>query len=168
MSEFTYYNLYREEMDVISEIMTFEAEILDLFEAKKTHPGKGIPEKKKSEIVKRAKRGEKIFHGGFDKIEKKAGKRYGSEEAGKRVAAAIMWKKVKGKMTKEDVDDLLWILEDDIKVFQERFAFDESKWIQKAHLKKGRCTPAPNPDCPTGSRQYALAMRFKHGDLHDK
>lgn len=42
----------------------------------------------------------------------------------------------------------------------------KKKWIQGAHLKKGRCTPAPNPDCPKGSRQYALAMRFKHGDIH--
>jgi hypothetical protein len=43
---------------------------------------------------------------------------------------------------------------------------NEEKWLQKAHLKKGRCTPAPNPKCPKGSRQYALAMRFKKGDLH--
>jgi len=49
-----------------------------------------------------------------------------------------------------------------------REILDEKKWIQGAHLKKGRCTPAPNPDCPVGSRQYALAQRFKHGDLHKK
>jgi hypothetical protein len=34
------------------------------------------------------------------------------------------------------------------------------KWIPK-NLKKGRCTPAPNPDCPVGSPQYNLAMTFK-------
>jgi hypothetical protein len=54
--------------------------------------------------------------------------------------------------------------------FLENKVLEESKkkkkWIQGAHLKKGRCTPAPNPDCPKGSRQYALAMRFKHGDIH--
>ena len=33
-------------------------------------------------------------------------------------------------------------------------------WIPK-DLKKGRCTPAPNPDCPVGSPQYNLAMTFK-------
>lgn len=44
---------------------------------------------------------------------------------------------------------------------------DEKKnWIQKAIKHPGRCTPAPNPDCPKGSPQYNLAMRFKKGDLH--
>ena len=33
--------------------------------------------------------------GTFEKIAKKAAKRYGSKEAGKRVAAAVYWKKVK-------------------------------------------------------------------------
>tara|TARA_R110000824_G_scaffold34932_11_gene110294 strand:+ start:2214 stop:2420 length:207 start_codon:yes stop_codon:yes gene_type:complete len=33
-------------------------------------------------------------------------------------------------------------------------------WIP-SDLKKGRCTPAPNPDCPKGSPQYNLAMTFK-------
>ena len=36
----------------------------------------------------------------------------------------------------------------------------KKKWIPK-NLKKGRCTPAPNPDCPVGSPQYNLAMTFK-------
>jgi hypothetical protein len=34
------------------------------------------------------------------------------------------------------------------------------KWIPK-DLEKGRCTPAPNPDCPVGSPQYNLAQTFK-------
>lgn len=39
-------------------------------------------------------------------------------------------------------------------------------WIPK-HLKKGRCTPAPNADCPVGSPQYNLAMTFKkHHGFH--
>ena len=41
-------------------------------------------------------------------------------------------------------------------------------WIQGAIKHPGRCTPAPNKDCPKGSPQYNLAMRFKHGDLHKK
>jgi hypothetical protein len=45
---------------------------------------------------------------------------------------------------------------------------NESKWIQKAIKHPGRCTPAPNPDCPVGSPQYNLAQRFKKGDLHKK
>lgn len=39
------------------------------------------------------------------------------------------------------------------------------KWIQKAIKHPGRCTPAPNPDCPVGSPQYNLAMRFKKGEF---
>jgi hypothetical protein len=170
MRSFKDYNTYRNEFDGLMEVLVFEQE---LCEYKKTHPGKGISDKKKSEVVKRAKRGENVFGGGFEKIEKSAKKRYGSEEAGKRVAAAVMWKKVKGKhMTKEDIDDLLWIVEDDIEIImdhainEQEVVLNEKNWIQSAHLKKGRCTPAPNPDCPKGSRQYALAQRFKKGDLH--
>lgn len=44
----------------------------------------------------------------------------------------------------------------------------EKNWIGPAIKHPGRCTPAPNPDCPKGSPQYNLAMRFKHGDLHKK
>ena len=33
-------------------------------------------------------------------------------------------------------------------------------WIPK-NLKKGRCTPMPNPDCPVGSPQYNLGKTFK-------
>jgi hypothetical protein len=44
----------------------------------------------------------------------------------------------------------------------------EKNWIQKSIKHPGRCTPAPNPDCPKGSPQYNLAMRFKHGDLHNQ
>ena len=41
-------------------------------------------------------------------------------------------------------------------------------WIPN-DLKKGRCTPAPNPDCPKGSPQYNLAMTFKkHHGFHEK
>ncbi len=43
----------------------------------------------------------------------------------------------------------------------------EKDWINKAVKNPGRCTPAPNSDCPKGSPQYNLAMRFKKGDIHD-
>lgn len=173
MSQFNEYYQQREEIDALMEVVQFEQEIFQLNEWKSKHPGKDIPKKKKSEVVKRARRGEKVFGGGFEKVEKEAEKRYGSKDSGKRVAAAIMWKKLKGKhMTKEEVDDMIWIVEDDLEVIldhalqYQQDLLDEKKWIQKAHLKKGRCTPAPNPDCPVGSRQYALAMRFKKGDIH--
>lgn len=53
-------------------------------------------------------------------------------------------------------------------IFESFSQFLEKKenWIKGAIKHPGRCTPAPNPDCPKGSRQYALAMRFKKGDIH--
>lgn len=119
MGKFEEYHQFREDFDALREVLQFEQEILQLNEFKKTHPGKGIPEKKKSDIVKKARRGEDMFGKGknFEKIAKEAGKKYGDEEAGKRVAGAIFWKKAKGKhMTKEDVDDMIWIIEDDVEV----------------------------------------------------
>jgi hypothetical protein len=55
----------------------------------------GLSKKKKSAVVKKAKKGKKIGKGGFDKLAKKAAKEYGSKEAGERVAAAAMWKNIK-------------------------------------------------------------------------
>jgi RNA 3'-terminal phosphate cyclase len=61
------------------------------------HPGKDVPAKERSETVKKAKAGEDIGKPGkkFKEIEKKAAERYGSEESGKRVAAAAMWKNLR-------------------------------------------------------------------------
>lgn len=59
------------------------------------HPGlKKVSKKKRTELVKKARRGEDIGKPGkrFKEVAAKAGKFYGSEEAGKRVAAAAMWK----------------------------------------------------------------------------
>lgn len=42
------------------------------------------------------------------------------------------------------------------------------KWIQKAIKHPGRCAHPGDKNCPKGSPQYNLAMRFKHGDLHKK
>ena len=38
--------------------------------------------------------------GGFAKIARKAGKKYGSKAAGKRVAASVYWKKVRKRKRK--------------------------------------------------------------------
>jgi hypothetical protein len=44
----------------------------------------------------------------------------------------------------------------------------KKNWIPKK-LKKGRCTPAPNPNCPVGSPQYNLSQTFKkHHGFHKK
>jgi hypothetical protein len=138
MAQFSEYNQYREEADAILEVLYFEQELLQLAEFKKTHPGKGIPEKKKSDIVKKARRGEDMFGKGkkFEKIADAAGKRYGDEEAGKRVAGAIFWKKAKGKhMTKEQVEDLVWIVEDDLEVI-----LDHAIQYQEDILEERRLT----------------------------
>lgn len=168
MLSFNEYHNAREEQDALIEVLTLEQEI---FEWKKTHPGKDISKKKKSDTVKRAKRGENIFGGGFSKVEKAAAKHYGDEDAGKRVAAAVMWKKLKGKhMTKEEVDDMIWIVEDDLDIILDHAAqaqtLTEKKWIQKAvnPKHKGYCTPMTKKTCTP--RRKALAMRFKKGDIH--
>jgi hypothetical protein len=51
---------------------------------------------------------------------------------------------------------------------EEDFMEVKKKWIQRAIKRPGRCTPAPNPDCPKGSPQYNLAMRFKGGEFKKK
>ena len=53
--------------------------------------------KPKSGIEKKAHKGKNVGHGGFDKVAKKAAKEYGSKEAGKKVAAAAMWKGIHRK-----------------------------------------------------------------------
>jgi len=62
-------------------------------------PSKGLSKKKKTAVVKAAKSGKDIGKKGknFKKVAKKAAKKYGSEEAGKRVAAAALWKGIKRK-----------------------------------------------------------------------
>ena len=57
-------------------------------------PSAGMTAKEKSAVVKKAKAGKDIGKKGpgFAKVEKAAEKEYGSKEAGKKVAAAAMWK----------------------------------------------------------------------------
>ena len=65
------------------------------FVNEKKKPSTGLTKKEKSSIVKKAKKGENIGKGGFEKVAAKAAKTYGSEEAGRKVAAAAMWKNIK-------------------------------------------------------------------------
>ncbi len=71
-------------------------------ESKKEKPSAGLSKTKKSEVVKAAKAGKDIGKKGknFEKIAKKATDKYGDEETGKKVAAAVMWKNIK----REDVE----------------------------------------------------------------
>jgi hypothetical protein len=57
----------------------------------------GLSKAKKSAVSKKAHAGKDIGKKGkgFEKIEKAAEKKYGSKEAGKKVAAAAMWKNIK-------------------------------------------------------------------------
>jgi len=57
-------------------------------------PSAGMSKKEKSVVAKKAHAGKDIGKKGkgFEKVEKAAEKEYGSKEAGKKVAAAAMWK----------------------------------------------------------------------------
>lgn len=57
----------------------------------KEHPGEGT-HAERSKIAKKARKGENVGHGNFNKVAAKAAKEYGSKEAGEKVAAAAMWK----------------------------------------------------------------------------
>jgi len=50
--------------------------------------------------------------------------------------------------------------------YEEKEMDEDAKWIQKAIKHPGRCAHPGSPECPEGSPQYKLAMRFKHGDIH--
>ncbi len=70
---------------------------MQLIEILKESPSSGISAKKKSKIEKEAHKGKDVFNGGFKKVEKAAEKEYGSKAAGERVAAAVMWKKIRAE-----------------------------------------------------------------------
>lgn len=85
-----------------------------ILEAKKEKPSAGLTKKQKSDVVKKAKKGGDVGKKGkgFEKIAAKATKQYGSEEKGKKVAAAAMWKNIKrvkegGESINEETDLLL-------------------------------------------------------------
>lgn len=69
-----------------------------LREAKKK-PSAGLTKKEKSAVAKKAHAGKDIGKKGpgFEKVAKAAEKKYGSKEAGQKVAAAAMWKGVKAR-----------------------------------------------------------------------
>jgi hypothetical protein len=65
----------------------------------KKKPSAGLTKKEKSAVSKKAHAGKDIGKKGkgFEKVAKAAEKEYGSEEAGKKVAAATMWKNLAKK-----------------------------------------------------------------------
>jgi hypothetical protein len=81
-------------------------------------PSAGMTTDEKSKVVKAAKKGEDIASKGktFEKIAKKAASKYGSKEAGNKVAAAVMWKKVAKEgvyYSDEEIDAILESYDDD-------------------------------------------------------
>lgn len=70
-----------------------------MYEAKKKKPSAGLTKKEKSDVAKKAHAGKDIGKKGpgFEKVAKAAEKKYGSKEAGEKVAAAAMWKGVKAR-----------------------------------------------------------------------
>ena len=74
----------------------------------KKKPSAGMSKKEKSSLAKKARAGKDIGKPGknFKKVEKAAAKRYGSEEKGKKVAAAAMWKNAAKKESLDKGDYL--------------------------------------------------------------
>jgi hypothetical protein len=87
-----------------------ETEYVTKVEEVKKKASAGLTKKEKSTIAKKAHAGKDIGkkEKGFEKVAKAGEKQYGSEEAGKRVAAAAMWKgeAKKAKSLKEEVQSL--------------------------------------------------------------
>lgn len=78
-----------------------------LKEAKKK-PSAGLTKAEKSTIAKKAAAGKDIGKKGkgFEKVAAKAAKEYGSKEAGKKVAAAAMWKAQAGKKKMNEEEEM--------------------------------------------------------------
>jgi hypothetical protein len=70
---------------------------INIDEDKDNKPSAGLSDKEKSNVAKKARKGKDIGKKGknFDKVADKAAKKYGSKEAGEKVAAAAMWKNMK-------------------------------------------------------------------------
>ena len=79
------------------DIMKMVREELEAMMSEEGKPSAGLSKKKKSDVAKKAHKGGDIGKKGkqFDKIASKAAKKYGSKEAGEKVAAAAMWKNIK-------------------------------------------------------------------------
>lgn len=82
-------------------------------------PSAGMTAKEKSALVKKAKHGGDIGKkgAGFEKIEKAAEKKYGSKEAGEKVAAAAMWKNAAKHEGVENLDENIDVIAQLIDMF---------------------------------------------------
>ena len=95
-------------------------------EAKKK-PSAGLTKKEKSAVAKKAHAGKDIGKKGpgFEKVAKAAEKKYGSKEAGQKVAAAAMWKGVKRKKSVNETAEV----NDSVKDSIENWYWDTNHYI---------------------------------------
>lgn len=96
--EFDFTSLFKGKMNEDLNTKDIEEHIKNVIdEEKQDKPSSGLSKKKKSDVAKKAQKGKDIGKKGkgFDKVASKAAKKYGSKEAGERVAAAAMWKNIK-------------------------------------------------------------------------
>jgi len=110
-----------------------------LNEIRKKKPSTGLSQKKKSAIVKKAKAGGDIGKKGkgFEKIEKTAEKKYGSKEAGEKVAAAAMWKSQAKKATVKEAKEESEGYYKHVTGKDEYSVFDEIDRVNPYEFKRG-------------------------------
>ena len=101
-------------------------------------PSAGLSSKVKGAVVKKAKKGENVGKGGFDKVANKAAKEYGSKEAGKKVAAAAMWKNVKKEST--EPQEVMTESEQKLRKYV-RIRLEEKAGLRKSKLNENTKSP---------------------------
>jgi len=86
------------EYTICEQITQEEIVLVETLLLEKKKPSAGLSKKKKHAIAMKAAHGKDIGKKGknFKKVAAKAAKRYGSKEAGDKVAAAAMWKNARG------------------------------------------------------------------------
>ena len=111
-------------------------------------PSAGLSKKKKSEVVKAAKSEKDIGKPGkgFEKVAKKAAKKYGSKEKGEKVAAAAMWKNIKESVEmafgegvyaeEQQIDEL------NLKPWKKKSPFSKRGYEEVAHRQSNKMKDA--------------------------
>ena len=101
-------------------------------------PSAGLSSKVKSAVVKKAKKGEDIGKGGFEKVANKAAKEYGSKEKGEKVAAAAMWKNIKKEST--ELQEVMTESEQKLRKYV-RIRLEEKAGLRKSKLNESTKSP---------------------------
>ena len=111
-------------------------------------PSADLTKKEKSSVVKKAKAGKDIGKPGkgFEKVAKKAAKKYGSKEKGEKVAAAAMWKNIKESVEmafgegvyaeEQQIDEL------NLKPWEKKSPFSKDGYKNVAHRQSNKMKDA--------------------------